>query len=140
MKKKRIVLIVVILIFVVAFVLRRTPYTIAEALSEINLPRSLKVDKFQDEWNYNYTGDGETIIVFSFDKNDEQQLIKSCSKDKFEKLPISISLPYDVVYQFYNKKNQNGFYKCEIEKDGVSYKIAILDLTDKKLVIYNYMQ
>lgn len=118
--------------------LRRTPYSIAGNIAGFKVSSSLKVDQFNDDWAGNPGGDGESFVLFSIDKKEKEQLINDCKINNYNPLPIRDTLPDGFIYNYIGKKNQSGFYKLSIDKnDKRNYQITVLDLQQKKLLVYN---
>ena len=142
MKKRNKVLFILLIVFLVAFSIywlrpRRTAYSVAHVLTNLNINKDYKVVKFEDKWPF-LNGNGESLIIFSIPKKDEGNLIKSCIERKFQELPIKIPLPDNKVYNYLAKSDTSGFYKLNINKtDTNSYKICVISLNSKKIIIYN---
>jgi hypothetical protein len=130
-----IVLTIFILIYLIFF--RRTAYSVGSQEIGFDLPKSIKLDTFIDEWDYNPSGDGEVIIIFSLNEDHEKFLQTNCLNADFKKLPITENLPDNYVYTLISREDTLGYYKCEIDdSDNNSYSFTILDLKNHKLYIY----
>jgi hypothetical protein len=142
MKRKHKALLSILIVFLVAFSVywfrpRRTAYSVAHVLTDLNISKEYKVEKFVDEWPF-LNGNGESLIIFSIPKKDKANLIKSCIEKKFQKLPVKIPLPDNTIYNYLDKSDTLGFYKLNIDKiDTNSYRICIVSLNSKKIIIYN---
>ena len=81
----------------------------------------------KEEWALN--GDGEKVIVLTYDQLDN-------SFTKLNKLPIKEGLPPNgIPKQFLN--TTNGYYKYVVdENDDRSFDILIVDTTRKEICIY----
>lgn len=140
MKKKLIIVLIVIVLSttVYYFFFRRTAYTIASNITNFKVSTSLKVEQFQDDWANNPNGDGESFILFSFNEKDKENLVNACKKNNYKLLPIKDTLPDNFIYKYIQKENQTGFYKLNKDKkDERSYTIAVLNLLENKLIVYN---
>ena len=82
----------------------------------------------EEEWAPN--GDGEKVIVLTYDQLDS-------SFTKLNKLPIKEDLPPNgITEQFLNITN--GYYKYVVdENDDRDFGILIVDTTRKEICIYN---
>ena len=82
----------------------------------------------KEEWALN--GDGEKVIVLTYDQLDN-------SFTKLNKLPIKEGLPPNgIPKQFLN--TTNGYYKYVVdENDDRNFDILIVDTTRKEICIYN---
>ena len=82
----------------------------------------------KEEWALN--GDGEKVIVLTYDQLDN-------SFTKLNKLPIKEGLPPNrISKQFLN--TTNGYYKYVVdENDDRDFGILIVDTTRKEICIYN---
>ena len=82
----------------------------------------------KEEWALN--GDGEKVIVLTYDQLDN-------SFTKLNKLPIKEGLPPNrIPKQFLNITN--GYYKYVVdENDDRDFGILIVDTTRKEICIYN---
>ena len=142
MKKRNKVFFILLIVFLVAFSIywlrpRRTAYSVAHVLTNLNINKDYKVVKFKDKWPF-LNGNGESLIIFSIPKKDEDNLIKLCIERKFQELPIKTPLPDNTVYNYLTKSDTSGFYKLIINKiDTNSYKICVVSLNSKKIIIYN---
>lgn len=120
------------------FLYRRTPYTVASIITGFKVPTSFHVEEYRDEWSNNLSGDGESFVVFSFTDEDEPLLEKNCKLNGYKILPLTEVLPDNTLNNYIVGKKQVGYYKLEVdEKDERSYQIAILNLHENKLVVYN---
>jgi hypothetical protein len=138
MKKKYIFLMLIFLsVFAsVYYLTRRTPYSIAEKISGLEINRKNEVQHFVDEWGI--SGDGISIIVFILKDNDiASELSNQCIKKKYLNLPITEELPLSTIYNYINFEDSIGYYRLKLEDDGLSYNAVILDLTNSKLVVVN---
>ena len=81
----------------------------------------------EEEWAPN--GDGERVIILTYDQLDS-------SFTKLNKLPIKEDLPPNgIPKQFLN--NTNGYYKYVVdENDDRDFGILIVDTTRKEICIY----
>lgn len=93
----------------------------------------------KENWNFNPTGDGEELVVFSFESKDSIAIVNECKKENFKKLPIdSEILPDRAIFQSIESANPEGYYKHKInDKDKMSYSVAVVDLRNKKIVVYS---
>lgn len=118
--------------------MRRTPYTVGSLIAGFKIPTSLTVEQFQDQWNNNPGGDGESLVIFSFQDDEKEKLTKACGNKHYNSLPIKDTLPDDFIYRYVKKETQLGFYQLSIDaKDDRTYQITVLDLQENHLVIYN---
>lgn len=141
MKKLLIIVLGLLLLFTIIFYsIRRTPYTTASAIAEFEIPSSLNVIDYDEKWNQNMGGDGESLIVFSFDYNNRQYLIQSCRNSLYDSLPIKNIKPEHFVPKQLNIKANSGYYLYKSDnKDPRDFKLVILDLNSNKLFIYNIL-
>jgi len=140
MKRVLVIVIIVIAFVAVAYFLflRRTPYSIAANIAGFKISSSLIVEQFNDDWANNPGGDGESFVLFSLKKDEKEKLINDCKINNYTPLPIKDILPDGFIYNYIGKKNQSGFYKLSIDKkDKRNYQITVLDLQQKKLLVYN---
>jgi hypothetical protein len=139
MKKTTKIFSIIVIVLIICFywvVLRRTAYTVANVLTSLNISKEFKVEKFEDNWLPN--GDGESLIIFSFTKEQESNIIQSCLENKYKKLPISEKLPDNYIYNFYNESDSLGYYSLSIDnKDSRSYTICLVNMKNKQIIIYN---
>ena len=101
------------------------------------LPSEIKkVDRGRKS-NYNPTGDGTLFIEYSFDDHDKPRLIAESLKNGFSHLPVNEKVLTDgAIFQYINRDDTLGYYKLNMDKDGMSYSIGIIDLSRKKVYIY----
>lgn len=112
----------------------RTPYSLVKHHANIALNCHYKIEEFSDFWGA--TGDGETIIVISFYKQDIKKIVGQCIENNFRKLPVIELLPDDFIYK-YLSKDDTGYYKLTInEKDHRNYMITVLNTSTNKLILY----
>lgn len=138
MKKKLLFIILSLLVVFVAiyFITQRTPYKVAEIISEFEINQNYEVEYFEDDWDI--MGDGINVIVFKLnDKHIIKELSAQCVKKQYLKLPIDEELPLNTVYNYINVADSSGYYKLVVEDDGISYNIVVVDLTKNKLVVVN---
>jgi hypothetical protein len=141
MKKKYMILFFIALFILLLFSIywlkiRRTAYSVAHVLTNINISKDYKLDTYKDEWAPN--GDGESLIIFSIPKQQEPNLIQSCIGHGFRKLPIKEELPDNTIYNYLDKSDSLGYYFLNIDKsDNRNYKLFVVNQKNKKLIIYN---
>lgn len=137
MKKKYLIIITILLavFLIVFFLIRRTPYKVGELISGIEISKKNKVEIFEDEWGV--TGDGISIIVFSLQSNNLENIENECINKGYSVLPIKEELPLNTVYNYISQTDTLGYYKLRIDKDGLSYNVVILDLNKNKLIVVN---
>ncbi len=133
---------IILTVFVLAifsvywFKLRRTPYSIAEVLTGIELKKELKISTFKDDWGPN--GDGESLIIFSLSSEQQAGLQDICIQKGYQKLPIKEDLPDYLIYNYIAKSDSLGYYSITIDKnDERNYNISILSLRKRVFLVYN---
>lgn len=101
------------------------------------LPSNIeKVDRRRTS-NYNPTGDGTLFIEYSFTDSDTAKLIAECLENGFLKLPINEeSLSDGAIFQYVGREDTMGYYKLNMDNDGMDYSIGIIDLSNNKVYIY----
>lgn len=137
MKRKYIIIITFLLLafLVVYFTTRRTPYTVAEIVSGLEITKKNKVEVFEDDWGV--TGDGLSIIVFKLHSEVINELSEQCINENFKQLPIREDLPLNTIYNYLNQLDTIGYYRFVVDDDGMSYNVVVLDLNKEKLIVIN---
>lgn len=138
MKKLFFILIIIMTFLFVLywFKFRRTAYTVAQTITNLEISRKYKTEIFKEEWSPN--GDGESLIIFSILKDQQSYLIELCKKLEFKKLPIKEVLPDNFIYKYINYADTMGYYQLIIDKaDKRNYKIVIINQPKEQLIIYN---
>jgi len=130
------ILVICVLVFMLFF--NRTPYSIASKLTGFKIPTSLKIEKFQDDWNNNPGGDGELFIIFSFQESEKNYLINSCVENNYKTQPINENLPSNFIKNNLLNNTKFFYYNYVIDKtDNRNYKLIFLNLETNKLLVYN---
>ena len=142
--KKLIIIVVIFLLGIVIFRLfipKRTPERLLEYSLNISLKNfDYKIEKFEDHWLYNLTGDGHVLIIFKFNKltQDNIDYLKGFG---LKTLPIS----EEVQKRMWNNMPPNEFqksvsgyyiYKRLSEQDIRDFKIFIVDTLKQTAVLY----
>jgi len=101
------------------------------------LPTDVKKIERSRTSNYNPSGDGTLFIEYYFDNSNRDQLIAKSLENGFLHLPINEKVLTDgAIFQYVNRDDTLGYYKLNMDKDGMSYSIGIIDLSNNKVYIY----
>ncbi len=101
------------------------------------LPTNIREIERNRTSNYNPTGDGTLFIEYSFDDSDTAKLITESLKNGFLKLPIDEQALTDgAIFQYVDRDDTLGYYKLNIDSNGMSYSIGVIDLSKNTIYIY----
>jgi hypothetical protein len=102
------------------------------------LPNNMEKLVDDKQFYNNPTGDGEQLVVFSFLSKDSLQLVDSCRKYNYANLPIQkAKLPDGSIYQWITESDSSGHYKLTVDTvDNMSYSIAVINFSKKKIIAY----
>lgn len=118
------------------FKMRRTAYSVAQKITNMEISREYKIETYKDEWASN--GDGQSLIIFSIPQTQLSYFVQACVKKGFRKLPIKENLPDNLIYNYIDHLDTLGYYDLSIDKtDDRNYKLIVFYQVEKKLIIYN---
>jgi len=115
-----------------------TPLKSAQLISGLKIPRGVQFEK--DESYFTFTGNGYTIFIISMTDKKFESFIRLNNWKKYNRLPMmrekSITLPDGYNY-FFEKKpydHEDGYYRVVVT--GRSYEMAVVDCSQKKILVY----
>ena len=112
-----------------------TPVKSAQLISGLKIPRGAQFE--MDESHFNFTGSGHTIFIIALDDKRFDTFTKMNNWKKYKRLPMEKVYILTVYDSFFEKKpneHDNGYYK--IVKTDNSFKMVIVDNSQKKILIY----
>ena len=137
--KKRIIYITlsIVLVYVVfyRYLPPYAPITAARLISGLKIPRGIQYEL--NESHYGFTGSGSTTMIIALDDKQFDSFTKMNNWKKFKRLPmeeIHILAVYDSFFKKRPNEHDDGY--CKIVKTDNSFKMVIVDNSEKKILIY----
>jgi hypothetical protein len=142
-KTKYILIIVIGLLVSLYFIYKdhlppRSPYKVARIVSELKIPKSSELIRFEENWN-SFQGDGYSFIELSISESVYQKIEKVVLNKGYIKLPIKEAVKKSItdsnLYVYLKEFPENGFFRLKQHNDN-SFDLVVLDTDTKKLYIY----
>lgn len=106
---------------------KRTPVTVARAISELPLPKNASVIRFDEEWN-SFNGDGHVHITLVLSEPQYIDLRASVAgDDSFQSTALAASRPERQLLMQCAPDVEDGIYRFVHERPGGSWRIVVLD-------------
>lgn len=111
----------------------RTPYKIARLQSGLNLPITLKISEFKDEWSFN--GDGFVLVIFDLNDAQKLKIRKDLRVRKYNKLPVKGDFKGNFLFtEGFISETDVGYFK--INEFDRGFSITILNNTKNTLIVF----
>lgn len=124
----------------------RTPLKIARLQSGLDIPNSVQILEYKEE--YSFTGEGFIYVELKFNKEEFDKAFINSHKNEYKKLIIKNLILDKLIYsqtkehgyKVYNldiTKIKNGYYKLNARNlDNLDYGITVIDFQKKHLIVY----
>lgn len=124
----------------------RTPLKIARLQSGLDIPNSVQIIEYKEE--YSFTGEGFIYVELKFNKEEFDKVFINSHKNGYKKLILKNLILDKLIYSqtkehgytVYNldiTKIKNGYYKLNARNlDNLDYGITVIDFQKKHLIVY----